>query len=238
MELLRESSDQVTVVLVEDHEITRHGIKAILSRDGSVDVIGEATTSDQAISVIAEKQPDVAVVDIRLESGTGLDVVRGVKEVAPTTNVLILSAYDDDRYVRALARLGVRGYMLKSVSGAELVRAIHDVAEGTLVFFSGVADAVIRVMKEEDRGKNPVPEGALTTRESEVLQYMGEGLTNREIGEFLGISTRTVEAHVHRVMLKMGTKSRVQAVLKAMHVDLAAPLAHQRVPTVAGAHTE
>jgi DNA-binding NarL/FixJ family response regulator len=142
---------------VEDHEITRHDTKDILDRDGTTRVVGEAATSEEAISVIAQTQPNVAVVDIKLRTGTGIDVVRGVKEVAPETNVLILSAYDDDRYVRTMARLGVRGYMLKSVSGAELVRAIHDVAEGTLVFSRGSGQDRDGHEREGHAEEGPVP---------------------------------------------------------------------------------
>ena len=203
---------QITVVVVDDHEMMRQGIKNILRRDRGVKILGEAGEVPEALSLITELQPDIVLLDIRLRGGSGIDVVKGCKELAPSTKILVVSAYDDHHYVKSMVRLGVRGYLVKSASGRELRRAVRDVAEGHLVFPSGVADKVIDALSIGDgpsmrRRPNP----ALSGRESEVLYRIVEGLTNREIAAVLGISSKTVESHVQRLMLKTGAATRAQA---------------------------
>ena len=203
---------QITVVVVDDHEMMRQGIKNILRRDRGVRILGEAGEGPEALSLIAALQPDIALLDIRLREGSGIDVVKGCKELAPSTKILIVSAYDDHHYVKSMVRLGVRGYLVKSASGRDLRRAVRDIAEGHLVFPSDIADKVIDALSI---GGGPSvrrrPNTALTGRESEVMYRIAEGLTNREIAEVLGISSKTVEAHVQRLMLKTGATTRAQA---------------------------
>ena len=210
-----------TVALVDDHELVRRGIKQVLVRDRCVKVVGEAADAPHAISMIEQLQPDVLLLDIHLREGSGLDVAKACKTIAPKTKVLIVSAYDDEQYVRPLVRLGVRGYINKSTSGEDLRNAIHQLVEGNLVFPDGVADKVLAAFNEDDR---PEPRNAanprLTGRESEVLDHIGEGLTNREIGTVLGISVKTVDAHVRRLLLKLRAKSRTQAVVNVMRGHL------------------
>ena len=211
-----------TVALVDDHELVRRGIKQILARDKCVKVVGEASDASHAISMIELLQPDVLLLDIHLREGSGLDVARACRTIAPKTKVLIISAYDDQQYVRPLVRLGVRGYLSKSTSGEDLRRAIHDLVSGALVFPNYVADRVLAAFKEDD---SPEPRKAanarLTGRESEVLDRISEGLTNREIGTVLGISMKTVDAHVRRLLLKLRAKSRTQAVVSFMRGNAA-----------------
>jgi DNA-binding NarL/FixJ family response regulator len=212
---------QISVVLVEDHELAREGMKHILEEDRRINVVGEAAGSEDAIAVIEELQPNVVVLDIRLRQGSGFDVVRASGRVAKETKILVLSAYDDDQYVRSLVRLGVRGYLVKTVSAGEFKRAIHDVAEGSLVFLSGIADKVLGLLqRNEQTSHRASANGGLTGRESEVLKQMGEGLTNGEIARALGISRKTVESHVQRLFLKMGATSRTQVVLSALRTGV------------------
>lgn len=214
---------QITVVVVDDHEMMRQGIKNILRHDRGVRILGEAGEVPEALALIAELQPDIVLLDIRLREGSGIDVVKGCKDLAPSTKILIVSAHDDLHYVKSMVRLGVRGYMVKSASGRELRRAVRDVAEGHLVFPSGIADKVIDALSV---GNGPSirrrPNPLLTQRESEVMCRIAEGLTNRGIAEVLGISSKTVEAHVQRLLLKTGASSRAQA---AATMDIGAGLA-------------
>lgn len=213
---------QISVVLVEDHELTREGMKHILGDDRRINVVGEAAGSEDAIAVIEELQPDVVVLDIRLRQGSGLDVARASGRVAKETKILVLSAYDDDQYVRSLVRLGIRGYLVKTVSAGEFRKAIHDVAEGSLVFLSGIADKVLGLLQhDEQTNHHRLAKGGLTGRETEVLKRMGEGLTNGEIARELGISRKTVESHVQRLFLKMGATSRTQVVVSALRTSVA-----------------
>jgi DNA-binding NarL/FixJ family response regulator len=172
--------------------------------------------------MIEELQPDILILDIRLRGSSGLDVAKACKTIAPKTKVLIVSAYDDQHYVRPLVRLGVRGYLNKSISGEELRRAIHDLVEGKLVFPNGVANKVLAALTQDDGpARRNVAYANLTERESEVLLRISEGLTNREIGTVLGISMKTVDAHVRSLLLKLRAKSRTQAVASVMRGNLA-----------------
>ena len=217
MEAHTRTAPKVTVVLVDDHELAREGTKHMLSRDSRIEVVGEAAGSREGISLIAALQPDVAIVDVRLREGSGIDIVNASRGVASKTRILILSAYDDDRYVRSLMRVGVRGYLMKTASAGELREAVHDVAEGHLVFPRDIADKVLSILRGDKRVNGRAQtNGHLTARESEVLERMGDGLSNREIGSALGISLKTVEAHVQRVLLKLGAASRTQAVASVL----------------------
>ena len=142
-----------TVVVVDDHELMREGIRSALEDGGYATVVGEAADRSNAISLIESLEPDVVLVDIRLREGSGVDVVRACKEIAPRTRILIFSAYDDDQYVKSMVRLGVWGYLMKSASGEDLRRAVRDVAEGNLVFPRGVAGKVLRVLEGDGRGR-------------------------------------------------------------------------------------
>ena len=141
-------SDPTTVVVVDDHELVRRGVRHLLRRDQGIRVVGESATASDAIQLLEQLQPDVAILDVRLGQGSGTDVARAAKDIAPTTKILILSAYDDDCYVRSLARLGVSGYLLKTASAKELGSAVQDIAKGGLVFPPGIAQSVTRLLQE------------------------------------------------------------------------------------------
>ena len=205
----------IRVLVVEDHELTRAGIKASLEQDPVIEVVGEAASSDAAISLMVRLKPDVALVDIRLRSGSGIDVARAARTIAPETKVLVLSAYDEEQYVTSLAKIGVSGYVVKTALGHELVRAIHFAASGWLVFGPEVAPQVIRQLVKEaiDSGEREPQSRHLTKREAEVLLAVSSGRTNCEIAEAMGIAIKTVEAHVAALLLKLGAKNRSEAVL-------------------------
>lgn len=205
----------VTVVLVDDHELIRRGVRQVLSSDRGIKVVGEAFGSSDALSMIGRVQPDVVILDIRLGQGSGLDVIKAIKAVAPSAKILVLSAYDYDKYVGSFLKLGASGYLLKTASAQELKKAVHDAAEGRFVLGHEIAGKIVSFFRRSDA---QVPGGAetwgnLTQRETEVLELMGQGLRNREIGESMGISLKTVEAHVEHILLKLGARSRMQAVL-------------------------
>jgi len=213
------ATQSITVVLVDDHPLARSGVRQFLKRDRHIEIVGETDTEREAVDLIGQLQPDVVILDIRLRHGTGINVVRAAKAIAPNAKTLVLTAYDDDRSVDAFVKLGAAGYMLKTTSPAQLRRAVHNVAAGSLVFAAEVAPRVKSLLDGNGRGIRRGSAAAnrhLTIRQAEVLEYIGQGFRNREIAETLGISVKTVEAHVERVLQKLGVTSRTEAVVCAV----------------------
>jgi DNA-binding NarL/FixJ family response regulator len=200
------------VVVVDDHELLRAGTRRIL--DGSVgfSVVGEASDSDTALRVIAEDHPDVVLVDIRLPTTNGIDLARQIVAEHPDVTVLILSAYDDENYVRAAMAAGVSGYLLKTMPSDELIRSIVTACEG-----AGLAAP--RPTSSGEKAGKPLPSHAvprLTAREQEVVHLVARGMTNKAIAHQLGISPRTVEGHLNHVFEKLETSSRTELVHYAL----------------------
>ena len=219
---VQNATDTVTVFLVEDHNLVRQEVRDLLSRDPRIQVVGEAATSSQAISSISQLRPDVVLLDIKLPDGTGIDVGRAVRVASPQTKILILSAYDEDQYVTKLTRLGIAGYLVKTVSGDDLIRAIHNAANGWLVFAPQVAPKVLGLFDHNGRPESHQNGTTrnLTTRETGILQHMARGLRNKDIAKSMGVSVKTVEAHVESILLKLGAGNRTEAVVCALQSGL------------------
>jgi DNA-binding NarL/FixJ family response regulator len=170
----------------------------------------------EALGVIEKTRPNVAILDMRLPDGTGMDVCKAAKSSAPGTKVIMLTAYDDPGYVAAAVSLGAAGYLSKSVSAAELARAVHNVAHGWLMFGPDAAGGLKNLVASSDPRTTPAIRYELTRREAEVLRHMALGFTNAEIAEELGIAVKTVEEHVEHVLRKLGAKNRTQALSFAL----------------------
>ena len=213
--------EAIKVVVIEDHEATRQKITDSFSKDQDIMVVGEAAGSEEAITLIGRLKPDVAIVDIRLRDGSGIDVSKAAKIIAPNTKILVLTAYDDEQYVRALAKLGVCGYLVKAGSTYELSRTVRDIAEGWLIFAPQVAVKISGFLSSDDvypEQRRATP--TLTARETEVLQHVASGLRNSEIAEAMTIAVKTVEAHMDNILLKLSAKSRTEAVMTALRREL------------------
>jgi DNA-binding NarL/FixJ family response regulator len=207
---------QIRVVLADDHALVRQGIRRFLEESGEITVVAEAEDGEQALELVAHHQPDIAILDIRMPKISGVDLARIIRTEHPQVRILILTAYDDDPYVFALVQAGVHGYILKTADSAQLIHAVHDVAEGEAALDPTVAR---RLMERVRAGRvaqstDEVVEKP-TERELEVLRLAGQGLTNRTIGRELGISSRTVQGHLARVYSKLKVGGRTEAVLKA-----------------------
>lgn len=208
--------DRIRVVLADDHAVVRKGIKQFLEEAGDITVVAEASDGAEALRLVEAHQPDVAVVDIRMPEVTGVEATRRIKERFPQVRVLVLTAYDDDPYVFALLQAGADGYVLKTASGDELVRAVRIVHQGGTALSPEIAAKVVR------QATSHRPEGAadqvetLTTRELDVLRLAARGLTNRAIGHELGISHRTVQGHLQSTYGKLDANSRTEAVTEAL----------------------
>ena len=199
-----------TVFLVDDHEIVRRGIADLISTQDDLQVVGEAGTVRQAFGRIAATMPDVAVLDVRLADGSGVDLCREIRSRLPSVACLILTAYDDDSAVSAAVLAGAAGYILKDVGGPRLVDVIRSVAAGRRL----VDDAVVRRATEQIRRRADDTDprlGSLGLRERQILRLIADGLTNRQIGEELGLAEKTVKNYVSSLLSKLGLERRTQA---------------------------
>jgi DNA-binding NarL/FixJ family response regulator len=206
----------IRVVLADDHAVVRKGIREFLEQSGDISVVAEATDGSEAIDLIAEHQPDVAVLDIRMPSLTGIEATRRIKAEYPGVRVLILTAYDDDPYVFALLQAGASGYILKTADSTELVQAVRAVHRGESALDPAVAQKVVQQLTTgRPLGAQATVE-ALTDRELEVLRLAARGMTNKAIGQDLGISDRTVQGHLANIYGKLNANSRTEAVTEAL----------------------
>ena len=192
------------VVIADDHVVVREGIRAVLEGLEGLEVVGEAGDGDEAIELVRRLDPEVVVLDVSMPGRTGLEVAGTLREDGSSTRVLILSMHDDPEYVLHAVRAGADGYVLKDVSPAELRDAVSAVHEGREYFTARVTHQIsVGLRREIEEEQLRVRLEALTPREREVLLLVADGLTNRQIGEQLEISPRTVETHRERVMGKL-----------------------------------
>jgi DNA-binding NarL/FixJ family response regulator len=212
----------VRVVLVDDHEMVLEGLKAMLARfTGRVRVVGQAGTAAEAQSVVSALNPDVVLCDIRLRESSGLDLCRRLTEQDPARRVLLLSVYDDEQYLYQALRAGAAGYLLKRVSGEELVRSLEEVHAGQTVVDGTLAARVASSAARLDSGEFwPGARVGLTQRESEVLGLIVAGLSNRAIASRLVIGDETVKSHARAIYRKLGVGDRAGAVAAALREGL------------------
>ena len=196
------------VVLADDHAVVREGTAELLERAGFA-VVGQASSGDEALELVASLKPNVLVLDLSMPGTPGLEVVPRVRPSSPGTAVLVLSAHEEEPYVRAAIEAGARGYISKSARGRELVEAVRAVAEGQMVLAPALA---ARMMTSAAR-RAP---NQLTQREHEVLSAAARGLGNKQIAAALGLSPRTVQTHLANVFAKLDVTSRTEAVVRAI----------------------
>jgi two-component system response regulator NreC len=210
-------SGEIKVFLADKHAILREGIRALLEPVPDIEVIGEAADGNEAVRGISELRPDVAVMGITLPHLSGLDATQQIKQATPDVNVLILTVQESGQYlVRALAA-GASGYLVKTTTMAELVRAIRVVHQGDVYLYPSVARVLVKdyLSRVNDDADVPRYEG-LTERERQVLGCIAEDMKNREIASFLGISVRTVQSHRTNLMDKLGAHDRTELVKYAI----------------------
>ncbi|MBN8486068.1 MAG: response regulator transcription factor [Sphingomonadales bacterium] len=203
----------VRIIIVDDHQLAREGLKAVLSDDGFA-VIGEADSGEAAVSLVTQLKPDVVLMDVRLGAGIdGLEATRRIAALGLPSRVLMLSLHEMPAYVREALAAGACGYVLKDASIAELRGAISQVMAGQSVIPLGLINAALR--EGEPAASQSDPVALLTGREREVLGLVARGLTNKEIARDLGVSPATIKAHVERIIAKLGVSDRTQAAVLA-----------------------
>ncbi|WP_327418229.1 response regulator transcription factor [Streptomyces sp. NBC_01233] len=208
--------EPVRVFLLDDHEVVRRGVHDLLDAEPDLTVVGEAGTAEQALIRVPALRPQVAVLDVRLPDGDGVSVCRELRSRMPDLACLMLTSFDDEEALLDAIMAGASGYVLKQITGTDLVNAVRTVASGQSMLDPG---ATARVMARLRGGppQEELPQGlpGLTEREREILALVGEGLTNREIGQRLYLAEKTVKNNISRLLAKLGVERRVQAAVIA-----------------------
>lgn len=208
------------VFLVDDHEIVRRGIAGIIDADPGLEVVGESGAVRGTLGRVTATSPEVVVLDVNLPDGSGVDLCRLIRSDHPEIRCLILTAFDDDAASIAAVLAGASGYVLKTIRGTELVDSIHRAARGENLIPAEIAERVHRNVETRTiEARSPAVE--LTLRERQVLKLIAEGLTNRQIGESLGLAEKTVKNYVSGLLAKLGMQRRTQAAVYASgeHAD-------------------
>jgi two-component system response regulator DevR len=203
----------IRVFLLDDHEVVRRGLRDLLEADGDIEVVGESGSAAEATRRIPALRPDVAVLDARLPDGSGIEVCRTVRAIDPQIKALILTSYDDDEALFAAIMAGAAGYVLKEITGHDLIGAVHQVAQG-----NSLIDPTLtaRVLERVRNGPSTAPELAdLTEQELKLLALIAEGLTNRQIGEQMFLAEKTIKNYVSSILSKLGLERRTQAAVLA-----------------------
>jgi DNA-binding NarL/FixJ family response regulator len=205
-----------TVLIADDDHLMRAGLAAVLESDEEIEVIGQAATGREAIALTRRREPDVVLMDVQMPDLDGIAATRELTGAAPATRVLILTTFEEDDYIFGGLRAGASGFLLKRTPAEDLIRAVHTVAAGESLLSPSVTRRVIDRMVRQPA---PQPGAAdlqlLTPREREVLELLAAGLSNAEIATELVIEESTVKTHVKRVLMKLGVRDRVQAVIFA-----------------------
>ncbi len=207
----------INVLVVEDHLITRQGICRLLKDEANLAIVGEAGDGEEAVQLVTEKKPDVVIMDVAMPKLNGIEATRQIKLIHPTTAVLILSAYDDDEYVFGLLEAGAAGYLLKTASGDELIRAIRAVYIGETVLAPTIARKVVNHFRSLNKMPRAIrPTESISEREMGIIKLAARGMSNREIADELHLSRRTVEGNLRAIFNKLGVGSRTEAVIQAI----------------------
>jgi DNA-binding NarL/FixJ family response regulator len=202
------------VVIADDHPLFRAGVRERLEQlDSGVEVVGEASDGQEAYELAGRLRPDVVLLDISMPGMNGIDATRKIKAEWPEIGILILTVYDDEQYIYALVDAGAAGYLLKTTPASELADAVHRIRQGEAVLSPAITE---KVLKRLTQGRAPVWNAAsnpLSEREHEVLRRAAEGASNKVIAHQLGVSVRTVHAHMRNIFGKLGVASRTEAVM-------------------------
>ncbi|WP_432072735.1 response regulator [Streptomyces wuyuanensis] len=210
----------VRVFLLDDHEVVRRGLRDLLDAEPDIEVVGEAGTAQQALARGPAVRPRVAVLDVRLPDGDGITVCRDLRSCMPELACLMLTSFDDEDALLDAIMAGAAGYVLKQIKGSDLVSAVRTVATGQSMLDPATTARLMHSLRSPEEAPAPEDErlAVLSPRERAVLELIGRGMTNREIGKELYLSEKTVKNHISRLLSKLGVERRVQAaVIAAQH---------------------
>ncbi len=214
------ASQSIRVILADDHAVVRKGIREFLTEPGDIDILAEASDGEEAIQLIDQLRPDVAVLDIQMPKQSGIDVCRYVRAQHWPIGLLVLTAYDDDPYVLAVLQAGANGYVLKTADADDIIQAVRDVHDGKSVLDPSIARKLMTQLAGQGVDK---PIESLTPREMDVLKLAAHGYTNKAIGAQLNVSDRTVQGHLANIFGKLHVTTRTEAVMRAVAVGWLLP---------------
>ncbi|MFC1434087.1 response regulator [Streptacidiphilus sp. N1-3] len=205
-------SGHIRVFLLDDHEVVRRGVHELLSLEDDIEVVGEAGTAAEALARIPATRPDVAVLDVRLPDGSGVEVCREIRSQQPDLRCLMLTSFSDDEALFDAIMAGASGYVLKAIRGTDLVSAVRDVAAGRSLLDPTATGRVLARLRDGGGGKEEDERlSGLTGQERKILDLIGEGMTNRQIGGELHLAEKTVKNYVSSLLGKLGMERRTQA---------------------------
>jgi two-component system response regulator NreC len=212
---------RIRVLIADDHAIVREGVRMILAREDDIEVVGEAGDGEQAMQLVAERQPDVVIMDISMPGMGGIEATRRIRAQHPQVQVLVLTMHEDETYVFQLLRAGAAGYVLKRAAAQDLVQAVRAAARGEAFLYPSVARKVVAdYLTRVERGEDRERYDGLTAREKEILTLIAQGLSNQQIAERLFISIKTVQTHRAHILEKLGLHDRTELVRYAIRKGL------------------
>ena len=209
--MIRPNMKPVRVLIVDDHEMVRVGLQTLLSRQDSMQVIGEVATATDAVTESCRLQPDVVLMDVRLSGDSGVEACRAIRDSCPATRVLFLSSYQDDEAVLAAIVGGASGYLLKEIDAERLLRAIHAVAQGQSILDPAITQPLLTRMRLQKEESVELQQTTLSAQQQRVLALVAEGKTNKEIGLSLELSDKTVKNYIRFIFQKLKVTRRAQA---------------------------
>ena len=212
------------ILIADDHAMLREGMRNLLEKEKDFELVGEAADGEEAVRLAGKLKPDIIIMDIVMPRLNGIEATKQIKQISPSTALLILTAYSDIRYIIGLLEAGACGYLLKNSPGKDVTRAIRAVRSGESVLDSEVTRKLVQRLASLSKSpEEREASGQLTSREIEILKWAARGLSNKELSEKLFISLRTVKAHMTNIFNKLGCSSRTDAIIKGLkqgYIDL------------------
>jgi DNA-binding NarL/FixJ family response regulator len=213
-------AESARLVIADDHELARAGLRAMLTGQRGLEVVGEAANGHEALMLCRRLQPDLALIDVRMPVQDGLTTCRAIKQECPATSVILVTIHENPEYLLEALKEGAAGYVLKDISQHELITAVQGVLSGESILNKDLVILLLRRMASETPSPEELPAGRLSPREREVLQLLTQGQTNREIAQNLTVSVSTVKIHVEHILAKLGVSDRTQAAVRAIELGL------------------
>ena len=216
--------EPIRIVIADDHDVVREGLRALLASEAAWQVCGEAVTGRDAVAQVREKKPDVVILDVSMPEMNGIEAARQIRRLSPASEVLILTMHDSDQLLAEALDIGVRGYVLKSDAGRELVAAVAALARHRPFFSSGVAEALLGTYRGGARAaRADTPQPRLTPRERQIVQLLAEGKSNKEVASALDVTVKTAETHRSNVFRKLEIHSVAELVRYAIRNKIIEP---------------